>query len=66
MEIYMNGKLTNYENIFDLLAEKNICPWYYVSSDLIGRNLGKVLDDWTNTDKTYYYVDGKRYDFELK
>ena len=66
MEIYMNGKLTNYENIFDLLAEKNICPWYYVSSDLIGRKLEKVLNEWTNTDKTYYYVDGKRYDFELK
>ena len=66
MTIYMNGKYTAYENIFDLLEIKNICRWYYASTKLIGRDLGKVLDDWANINKTYYYIDGKRYDFELK
>lgn len=66
MDIYINGKHTTYENIFDLLEVKNICPWYYVSTDLIGRKLDRVLDDWINTSKTYYYIKGKRYTFELK
>ena len=66
MDIYINGKHTDYENIFDLLEAKNICPWYYVSTKIIGRSLDKVLDNWINTSKTYYYIEGKRYDFELK
>lgn len=66
MTIYMNGKYTNYENIFDLLEVKNICPWHYASTDLIGRELGQVLDDWANTHKTHYFINGKRYNFELK
>ncbi len=66
MNIYINGKRTDYENIFDLLEEKGVCPWYYASTEYIGRKLEKVLDDWTNTNKTHYFIDGKRYDFELK
>ena len=66
MDIYINGKHTAYENIFDLLEVKNICPWYAVRTALIGRDLSRVLDDWTFTSKTHYYIKGKRYDFELK
>ena len=66
MDIYMNGKQTTYENIFDLLEEKNIAQWYSASNDLIGRKLEQVLNDWGNTNKTYYYINDKRYDFELK
>ena len=66
MTIYMNGKSTTYENIFDLLEVKNITRWYTASTKLIGRELDQVLDDWANTHKTYYYIKGKRYDFELK
>ena len=62
MTIYVNDKATAYENIFDLLE----CPWYYVSSEMIERDYSQVLDDWINTNKTYYYIHGKRYDFELK
>jgi len=66
MTIYLNGKSTTYENIFDLLEEKGVCSWIYASTELIGRNLDKVLNDWVNTNKTYYYISGKRYNFELK
>ena len=66
MDIYVNGKQTTYENIFDLLEVKNIAQWYNANDDLIGRKLVQVLDDWGNTHKTYYYINGKRYNFELK
>ena len=66
MTIYLNGKITTYENIFDLLEEKGVCSWIYASTELIGRNLEKVLNEWVNTNKTYYYISGKRYNFELK
>lgn len=66
MTIYVNGKCTTYKNIFDLLEIKNICRWYYASTKLIGRDFNHVTEDWINTHKTYYYIDGKRYDFELK
>ena len=62
----MNGKKTAYENIFDLLEEKNIAQWYNANNDLIGRKLEQVLNDWGNTNKTYYYINGNRYNFELK
>ena len=62
----MNGKLTTFENIFDLLKEKGLGEWYYVDSETIGRNLATVLDEWVNNDKTYYFLLGKRYNFELK
>lgn len=66
MNIYINGKRTDYENIFDLLEEKGVCQWYAARTALIGRDLSRVLDDWTFTHKTHYFIDGKRYDFELK
>lgn len=66
MDIYVNGNLTSYINIFDLLETKDICPWEYASSSLIGRNLTQVLDEWVQDHKTYYYINRKRYDFELK
>ena len=66
MTIYINGKYTTYDNIFDMLEERNICPWEYASKKYIGRGLDQVLDEWANTNKTYYYISGKRYNFELK
>lgn len=66
MDIYVNGKHTNYVNIFDLLEKNEICPWEYASTELIGRDLDQVLDDWVSNHKTYYYINGKRYNFELK
>lgn len=66
MTIYVNGKYTSYENIFDLLEAKNISRWYGASTELIGRDPNQVLDDWANTHKTYYYIERKRYNFELK
>lgn len=66
MNIYMNGEQTAYKNIFDLLEAKNIAQWYNASDALIGRKLEQVLNDWGKTNKTYYYINGTRYDFELK
>ena len=66
MIIYVNGKCTTCENIFDLLEERSICPWYYASTKFIGRSFDQVTDEWINNHKTYYYINGKRYNFELK
>lgn len=67
MNIYVNGEITEYENIFDLLDEKkNSCPWEYVSALRMDRDPVQVLDEWVKTGKTYYCIEGERYNFELK
>ena len=66
MDIYMNDKLTNFENIFDLLKEKGVAEWYYASDKIIGRKINTVLDEWIKTHETYYYLLGKKYNFKLK
>lgn len=66
MTIYVNGKYTSYENLFDLLEVKSISRWYSASTELIGRELNQVLNDRTSTHKTYYFINGKQYNFELK
>lgn len=66
MSIYMNDKLTNFENIFDLLKEKGVADWYYANDNIIGRKLTTVLDEWAANKATYYFVAGKRYNFKLK
>lgn len=66
MAIYIDGKYTTYDNIFDLLEERNICPWEYASKKYIGRDINQVLNEWANNHQTYYYIRDKRYNFELK
>ena len=61
--IYVNNKPTNIENIFDIVP--NIA-WYNVTSEAIGRPLKNVLNEWINNHNTYYYINGKKYSFELK
>ena len=66
MSIYMNDKLTSFENIFDLLKEKGLCEWYYASDKIIGRKVATVLDEWATNKATYYFIAGKKYTFKLK
>lgn len=62
--IYMNGRATNLENIFD--AVKSV-PWYKVSPEHTGRPIDDILNDWVNTKETYYYyLNGIKTIFELK
>ena len=66
MSIYMNDKVTSFENIFDLLKEKGLCEWYYTSDKIIGRKVATVLDEWATNKATYYFIAGKKYTFKLK
>ena len=61
--IYMNGQPTTLLNIFDAVGS---VPWHKVSSKHTGRPLGDILDEWVNTNKTYYYLNGVKTVFELK
>ena len=61
--IYMNGQPTTLLNIFDAVGS---VPWYKVSSKHTGRPMGDILDEWVNTKKTYYYLNGIKTVFELK
>ena len=61
--IYMNGRATNLENIFDAVES---VPWYRVSPKHTGRPIDDILDEWVNTKKTYYYLNGIKTIFELK
>ena len=61
--IYMNGQPTTLLNIFDAVGS---VPWYRVSSKHTGRPMDDILDEWVNTNKTYYYLNGIKTVFELK
>lgn len=61
--IYVNNKPTNIENIFDIIPS---IEWYNVTSEAIGRPLSNVLNEWTNNHETHYYINGKKYSFELR
>ena len=61
--IYMNGRATNLENIFDAVES---VPWYRVASKHTGRPMDDIIKDWVNTNKTYYYLSGVKTVFELK
>jgi len=61
--IYMNGKATNLENIFDAVGS---VPWYRVSPKHTGRAISDIINEWKNTKKTYYYLNGVKTIFELK
>lgn len=64
--ILMNGKATNFENIFDAVNPKRPDLWYAVSSKDTGRPINDILEDWVNNKKTYYYLNGIKTIFELK
>jgi hypothetical protein len=64
--IYMNGRATNLENIFDAVNPDRPDLWYTVSSEDTGRPIDDILDEWVNTKKTYYYLNGVKTVFELK
>jgi len=61
----MNGKPTTLENIFDAVNPTRPDLWYTVSAKDIGRETNDVLNDWINSHKTYYYLRGKKVEFEL-
>ena len=61
--IYMNGQPTTLLNIFDAVGS---VPWYKVSSKHTGRQIEDILNEWVNTNKTYYYLNGIKTVFELK
>ena len=61
--IYMNGQPTTLLNIFDAVGS---IPWYKVSSKHTGRQIEDILNEWVNTHKTYYYLNGIKTVFELK
>ena len=61
--IYINGQPTTLLNIFDAVGS---VPWYRVSSKHTGRPMDDILDEWVNTNKTYYYLNGIKTVFELK
>ena len=64
--IFMNGKPTTLENIFDAVNPGSPNAWFKVSSSDIGRSITEVLDEWTTHNSTYYYLHGIRTSFELK
>lgn len=64
--IYMNGKATNLENIFDAINPGRPDLWHTVSTEDAGRSTNDILNDWINTSKTYYYLKGIKTIFELK
>lgn len=66
MRIYVNGKPSAIHNIFKPVEKYGIVTEDAVSKKAIGRNYDDVLNDWINTNKTYYYIGGKCYNFELK
>lgn len=64
--IYMNGRPTNFENIFDAVNPSRPDLWYTVSAKDTGRPMNDILNDWVQTKKTYYYLNGVKTTFELK
>lgn len=66
MNIYMNGKLTFFENIFDAIHPNNPECWHTVSVKDTGRAISDILSDWKNNHYTYYYLNGIKTIFELR
>jgi hypothetical protein len=64
--IYMNGRATNLENIFDAINPGRPDLWHAVSAKDTGRALDDIINDWANTKTTYYYLNGVKTVFELK
>lgn len=66
MTIYMDGKATLFENIFDAVNPNNPEKWHKVSVKDTGRAISDILSDWVNEHRTYYYLRGIKTVFELR
>lgn len=66
MSIYMNGRRTFLENIFDAVKPENPDYWHRVQAEEIGRPIADILSEWANERRTYYYLAGVKTVFELK
>lgn len=66
MSIYMNGKITSFENIFDAVNPKNPDYWWRVTQAEAGRKFSDILTEWSDKHQTYYYLNGVKTVFELK
>ena len=66
--IYVNNEPTELENIFDLIqvVVYDGYTWKDADTEIIGRDKEQVLDEWRSNFKTYYYLKGIKYTFELK
>jgi len=64
--IYMNGKITNIENIFDPVNPNRPDLWHTVSSSDTRRSIKTILNEWATNHNTYYYLHGVLTTFELK
>lgn len=64
--IYMNGRATDFENIFDAVNPGRPDLWHTVSSKDTGRPIDEILSDWVKQKKTYYYLNGIKTIFESK
>lgn len=64
--IYMNGRVTNLENIFEAITLGRPDLWYTVSAKDTGRAMNDIINDWLYTKYTYYYLNGVKTVFELK
>ena len=66
MSIYMDGKRTPFENIFDAVKPENPDYWHRVQAEEIGRPIADILTEWVNEHRTYYYLVGSKTNFELR
>ena len=64
--IYMNGRVTNLENIFEVIYPGRPDLWHTVSVKDTGRAISDIIKDWVHTKRTYYYLNGVKTIFELK
>lgn len=66
MTIYVNGKPTFLENIFDKIKPENPNYWHKATEKDTGRPINEILTEWSNTNKTWYFLNGEKIIFELK
>ena len=64
--IFMNGKPTNIENIFDAVNPSRPDLWHTVSEKDVGRSISEILNEWANQGSTYYYLRGHKTTFEIR
>ena len=65
-KIYMNGKRTTLENIFDAVNPGRPDLWRYVSESDVMRPIKTILDEWVKEHSTYFYIRGTLTTFELR
>jgi len=64
--IYLNGKASDLENIFEVLEKLKGIQWYNVTGEMVGRPLDTILSEWQDKHSTYYYIDSVKHEFELR